>query len=124
MPASLRNPVRRIFKTCNQATINRKEINMSQKAEHGSESIEERNAGGGKPMSKGGFVLGAISGVAMAALAPLFSKQLRPVGRGAIKGGIVTGRYVQKTAEGVVESFQDITAEAKAEIAQEETSKA
>jgi hypothetical protein len=74
--------------------------------------------------SKGVFLLGALSGIAAAVVAPLFTKQLRPVVRGAIKGGIVTGRYVQKVAEGVVEDFQDITAEAKADIAKDETPKA
>jgi hypothetical protein len=40
--------------------------------------------------------------------------------RGAIKGGIVSGRYIQKLAEGVAEDFQDITAEAKADLAKKE----
>jgi Protein of unknown function (DUF5132) len=74
--------------------------------------------------AKSGFWMGALSGLAVAVVAPLFTKQLRPVVRGAIKGGIVTGRYVQKVAEGVVEDFQDITAEAKAEIAKDEAGKA
>ena len=65
--------------------------------------------------------MGAASGVVAAFFAPLLTKQLRPVVRGAIKGGIVTGRYVQKVAEGVVEDLQDITAEAKAQLAQEQT---
>jgi hypothetical protein len=101
---------------------------MSHNTEDGNESVQERNANDGKPgdkpAGKGRFFAGAISGVAAAVIAPLFTKQLRPVVRGAIKGGIVTGRYVRKVAEGVVEDFQDITAEAKAELAKEDTDKA
>jgi hypothetical protein len=87
-------------------------------------SQQAPNGKGEAAKSKSGFLMGAFSGVAVAVLAPLFTKQLRPVVRGAIKGGIVTGRYVQKVAEGVVEDLHDITAEAKAEIAKDETPKA
>jgi hypothetical protein len=99
---------------------------MSHNLESEHESVapaEQQNCGGSKPRGKGGFVAGALSGAAFAVLAPLFSKRLRPVVRRAIKGGIVTGRYVQKVAEGVVEDFQDITAEARAEIAKNEAAK-
>ena len=97
---------------------------VSKKTHHGNDSThQQRDAGGTKIKSKGDFLLGALSGVAAAVIAPLFTKQLRPVVRGAIKGGIVTGRYVQKVAEGVVEDFQDITAEAKAELAEQEAVK-
>jgi hypothetical protein len=107
---------------------------MSHKSEEGTESSHQHStaqpdAGGSKPTSgnkrrgTGRFFLGAASGVALAVLAPLFSKPLRPLAKGAIKGGIATGRYVQKIAEGVVEDFQDITAEAKAELAQDQTPK-
>jgi hypothetical protein len=89
-----------------------------------SPSEQASDAKGQAGKSKSGFLMGALSGVVMAAMAPLLTKQLRPVVRGAIKGGIVTGRYVQKVAEGVVEDFQDITAEARAEIAKDETPKA
>jgi hypothetical protein len=65
---------------------------------------------------KSRFFWGAVSGVALAAAAPLFSKQLRPVVRGAIKGGIASGRYVRKVAEGMKEDLQDLSAEAKADL--------
>ena len=106
---------------------------MSHKpAEQAAEQAAEQNELARQPQNgtekpakgKSGFWMGALSGVAVAVVAPLFTKQLRPVVRGAIKGGIVTGRYVQKVAEGVVEDFQDITAEAKAEIAKDEAGKA
>jgi hypothetical protein len=97
---------------------------VSKKTHHGNDSTHQQSdAGGSKVKSKGDFLLGALSGVAAAVIAPLFTKQLRPVVRGAIKGGIVTGRYFQKVAEGVVEDLQDITAEAKAELADQEAVK-
>jgi hypothetical protein len=65
---------------------------------------------------KSRFFWGALSGVAFAAAVPLLGKQLRPVVRGAIKGGIASGRYVRKVAEGVKEDLQDLSAEAKADL--------
>jgi hypothetical protein len=97
---------------------------MSHKLESGSEPLPQQNGDECAPRNKQGFVIGALSGAAFAVLAPFFTKKLRPVVRSAIKGGIVTGRYVQKVAEGVVEDLQDITAEARAEIAKDESSKA
>jgi hypothetical protein len=81
----------------------------------------EAENGGGKSSGKTGtgksrFFWGALSGVAFAAVAPLFGKPLRPVVRGAIKGGIASGRYVRKLAEGMKEDLQDLSAEAKAEL--------
>lgn len=66
--------------------------------------------------SKKVFLWGAASGLAAALAVPLFGKQARPVVRGAIKGGIAAGRYVQKVASTVKEDVQDITAEAKADL--------
>jgi hypothetical protein len=117
---------------------------MSHKSEEGTESTQDSSAhpasthpataqqsvrrskptSGNNSRGTGRFLLGAASGVALAVLAPLFSKPLRPVAKGAIKGGIATGRYVQKIAEGVVEDFQDMTAEARAELARDETPRA
>src|SRR5438445_10628253 len=67
---------------------------------------------GGKASEKGRtgnsrFFWGALSGVVVAAVAPLLGKPLRPVIRGAIKGGIASGRYIRKVAEGVREDLQD-----------------
>jgi hypothetical protein len=84
------------------------------------DTTEPTTSGGARQKTegrgKGNFLIGAASGAALAILAPLFSSKLRPVVRGAIKGGIASGRYIQKVAEGVAEDFQDITAEAKAEL--------
>jgi uncharacterized protein DUF5132 len=67
------------------------------------------------------FFLGAASGLAVAFFAPLFSKQLRPLTRGLVKGGIKMGQQVQKTVVGLKEEFEDIAAEAKAEVDQEQS---
>ena len=65
---------------------------------------------------KGVFLWGAASGLALAAAAPILSRQAKPVVRGAIKSGILAGRYMQKTASGIKEDVQDIAAEAKADL--------
>jgi hypothetical protein len=62
------------------------------------------------------FFWGAASGLAFAFAAPLLSKQARPAVRGAIKGGLLAGRYVQKVASSVKEDVQDLSAEAKADL--------
>jgi hypothetical protein len=62
------------------------------------------------------FFWGAVSGLAVAAAAPLIGRQARPAVRGAIKGGLVAGRYFQRVASGVKEDLQDMTAEAKADL--------
>jgi hypothetical protein len=68
------------------------------------------------------FFLGAASGLAFALVAPLFGKQARPAVRGAIKGGMVAGRYVKRVASSVKEDIQDIAAEAKSDLDAEKTS--
>src|SRR5437762_10021134 len=80
----------------------------AQVAQNMRQNGDEVAGSGAKASAKGrtgksGFFWGAVSGVAVVVAAPLFSKQFRPVVRGAIKGGIVTGRYVRKVAEGVKE---------------------
>ena len=82
----------------------------------GKEKQSEDGHGGGKRV----FFLGAASGLAAAVFMPLFGRQARPVVRGAIKGGIAAGRYVQKVASTVKEDVQDMTAEAKADLDVEE----
>ena len=72
--------------------------------------------------SKKVFFWGAASGLAFALAAPLFGKRARPAVRGAIKGGLVAGRYVQKVASGLKEDVQDLTAEAKADLDAEQGS--
>jgi hypothetical protein len=67
------------------------------------------------------FFFGALSGVGVAFLAPLFSKQLRPLARGIVKSGIKVGKYVHTTVVGLKEEIEDIAAEAKAELEQEQS---
>jgi hypothetical protein len=66
--------------------------------------------------SKKVFFWGAASGLAVAVAAPLLGKQARPAVRGAIKGGLLAGRYVQRVASSVKEDVQDLTAEAKSDL--------
>lgn len=62
------------------------------------------------------FFWGAASGLAFAVTAPLLGRQARPAVRGAIKGGLVAGRYFQRVASSVKEDVQDLTAEAKSDL--------
>jgi hypothetical protein len=39
--------------------------------------------------------------------------------RGAIKGGLLTGRYFQRVASSIKEDVQDLTAEAKSDLDRE-----
>jgi hypothetical protein len=72
----------------------------------------EKNTHGSKRV----FFWGAASGLALAVAAPLLGKQARPAVRGAIKGGLLAGRYVQRVASSVKEDVQDLTAEAKSDL--------
>jgi hypothetical protein len=62
------------------------------------------------------FFWGALSGLAVAVAAPVLGRQARPAVRGAIKGGLVAGRYFQRVTSSVKEDLQDMTAEAKADL--------
>jgi hypothetical protein len=62
------------------------------------------------------FFWGAASGLALAVTAPLLGRQARPAMRGAIKGGLLAGRYFQRVASSVKEDVQDLTQEAKSEL--------
>lgn len=66
--------------------------------------------------SKKVFFWGAASGIALAVAAPLLGRQARPAVRGAIKGGLLAGRYLQRVGSSVKEDLQDLTAEAKADL--------
>jgi hypothetical protein len=66
--------------------------------------------------SKKFFFWGAASGLTLAMTAPLFSKQARPAVRGAIKGGLLAGRYFQRVASSIKEDVQDLTEEAKSDL--------
>jgi hypothetical protein len=67
---------------------------------------------------KSAYVWGAASGVAFALFAPIF----RPAARNAVKGGIRVGRYAKKVGSKVKEEFQDIAAEAQADLDREQNS--
>ncbi len=65
-----------------------------------------------------GFALAAVMGAAGGPLAKAF----RPVLRTAVKGGIRTGRWLSQVAEQTREHFEDVVAEARHEMGEEEES--
>jgi hypothetical protein len=62
--------------------------------------------------NKGIFFWGAASGIAVMLAAPL----LRPAARTIVKAGIKAGRQAQQIGATLKEEFEDITAEARAEL--------
>src|ERR1700758_1600945 len=64
---------------------------------------------------KSAYLVGAASGVVLALAAPL----LRPMMRSAVKGGILVGRYARQVGSGMKEEFEDIVAEAEADLDKE-----
>lgn len=64
----------------------------------------------------GVYVLGVASGLAVALFAPL----LRPAARSAMRGGILIGRHGKKVASSLREEFEDLAAEARADLEREE----
>ena len=79
-------------------------------------SGKEKGTSAGHREGKAVFFWGAASGLAAAFAMPLIGKRARPLVRGAIKRGIVAGRYVQRVASTLNEDLQDIAAEAKADL--------
>jgi hypothetical protein len=73
---------------------------------------DSKDGHGGKSV----FFWGAASGLALAFAAPLVGRQAKPLVKGAIKGGIAAGRYVQKVSSTVKEDVQDLAAEARADL--------
>ncbi|HZI12701.1 MAG TPA: hypothetical protein VE153_20130 [Myxococcus sp.] len=63
-----------------------------------------------------GFALAAVMGAAGGPLARAF----RPVLRTAVKGGIRTGRWLSEVAEQTREHLEDVVAEARHELGDEE----
>jgi Protein of unknown function (DUF5132) len=55
------------------------------------------------------FLLGAVAG-------PLIGTVLRPLLREVIKGGLLIAREVQKVADEVKEDYEDMKAEASADL--------
>ena len=83
----------------------------------------DANPGGHATISrKKLFLWGAASGVGFALFAPLFLEQARPALREIVKGGIKVGKYVQKLSSQIKEDVEDLTAEAKADLAKKQTS--
>jgi Protein of unknown function (DUF5132) len=64
---------------------------------------------------KSAYLWGAASGVALALFAPM----LRPTARKVVKGGIQVGRYAKKVGSNLKEEFEDIAAEAQADLERE-----
>ena len=83
------------------------------------EQTEPKERKGIMSSPKSVYVWGAASGVALALFAPM----LRPAARNAVKGGIKVGRHARKLASSVKEEFQDIAAEAQADLERQENSR-
>jgi hypothetical protein len=61
------------------------------------------------------FLLGAVAGVVVSAFAPEFKRNARPMLKEAIKAGILLARGAQVNAVELLESLEDVYAEARAE---------
>jgi hypothetical protein len=83
---------------------------------NGSSDASSTHAGNGSSSRKGAFFWGATAGIAFMAAAPL----LRPAARGAVKAGLKLGRQARHVGASLKEEFEDITAEARAELNREE----
>ena len=64
---------------------------------------------------KGAYLWGAASGLALAIFAPM----LRPTAKAVVKGGIKIGRRAKKVGFNLKEEFEDIAAEAQADLERE-----
>lgn len=71
--------------------------------------------GTNRPGRMSAYLVGGASGLALALAAPL----LRPVMRSAVKGGILVGRYARQVGSNMKEEFEDIVAEAEADLDKE-----
>src|SRR5260221_7070689 len=70
----------------------------------------------GNQGKRGAFFWGAASGIAVMVAAPL----LRPAARNAVKVGMRLGKQARKVGSSLKEEFEDITAEARAELDREQ----
>ena len=64
---------------------------------------------------KSAYLWGAASGLALAVFAPV----LRPTAKAVVKGGINVGRRAKKVGFSLKEEFEDIVAEAQADLDRE-----
>jgi hypothetical protein len=71
--------------------------------------------GANRPGRMSAYLMGGASGLVLALAAPF----LRPVMRSAVKGGILVGRYARQVGSSMKEEFEDIAAEAEAELNKE-----
>jgi hypothetical protein len=93
------------------------------------DSDEERFEGGSRRDTRGGrrgvsgltgFGLGFALATVMGAAGGPLARAFRPVLRTAVKGGIRTGRWLSQVAEQTREHLEDVVAEARHEMGEEE----
>jgi hypothetical protein len=103
-------------------TKNLNEEQVSQIAERVEAQLQQKQApiktGGNRVRQKSAYgrrsayLMGAASGLVLALAAPF----LRPVMRSTVKGGILVGRHARQVGSGLKEEFEDIVAEAQADL--------
>jgi Protein of unknown function (DUF5132) len=74
--------------------------------------LKQNEARTNRPGRTSAYLVGAVSGIVLALAAPL----LRPAMRSAVKGGILVGRYAKQVGSSMKEQFEDIVAEAEADL--------
>lgn len=83
-------------------------------AESGKSQEKEIRQGTGSGVKRA-YLWGAASGLALAVFAPM----LRPTAKAVVKGGIKVGRRAKKVGFSLKEEFEDIAAEAQADLDRE-----
>jgi hypothetical protein len=98
---------------------NLSEEQVSQIADRIGVQLKQKQVSAGDRPNRSGrtsaYLIGAASGVVLALAAPF----LRPVMRTAVKNGILVGRYARQVGSNMKEEFEDIVAEAEAELDRE-----
>jgi hypothetical protein len=98
---------------------NLSEEQVSQIAERIEAQLKQKQVsardGANRPGRMGAYLVGGASGLLLALAAPF----LRPAMRSAVKGGILVGRYARQVGSSMKEQFEDIAAEAEAELDKE-----
>jgi hypothetical protein len=74
--------------------------------------LDQKQVRANRPGRTSAYLVGAASGIVLALAAPL----LRPMMRSAVKGGILVGRYARQVGSSMKEQFEDIVAEAEADL--------
>jgi hypothetical protein len=100
-------------------TKNLSDVQVSQIAEQIGTQLKRKQVpatdGANRPGRIGAYLAGAVSGLVLALAGPL----LRPAMRSAVKGGIIVGRYARQVGSSMKEEFEDVVAEAEAELDKE-----